>query len=219
MPTEEIIATLDKEEEQSNATQENQIKEIRKDYKPYSISFPDNLPIVEPILLFPQRFQKRKLDTTNAKQCKVHEGGDVKKEKIGRIRNDEVDRRISEILQRKLSQKRKDPGSFTIPCTIGCSSFDKALCDLGASINLMPISVFKKLGLREVKPTTVTLQLANRSPTYPRGVIEDVLVKGGQLTLRVNEEEARFNIYQSMQSPDDTKTCHIIDFIDTVVKE
>ncbi|KAL5555317.1 hypothetical protein UlMin_037553 [Ulmus minor] len=82
----------------------------------------------------------------------------------------------SAILQRKLPQKLKDPGSFTIPCTIGDFEFDKVLCDLGASINLMPLSIFRKLGLGEVKPTTVTLQLADRSIKHPRGIIEDVLV-------------------------------------------
>ena len=83
----------------------------------------------------------------------------------------------SVILQNKLPPKLKDPGSFTIPCIIGESYFDKALCDLGASINLMPYSVFKKLGLGECKPTSVSLQLADRSITYPRGIVEDVLVK------------------------------------------
>ncbi|XP_062103876.1 uncharacterized protein LOC133814993 [Humulus lupulus] len=71
----------------------------------------------------------------------------------------------------------KDPSSFTILCTIGGLSFNKDLCDLGASINLMPLSVFKKLGVGEVKPMTITLQLADCSLTYPRGIIEDVLVK------------------------------------------
>ncbi|KAL5565251.1 hypothetical protein UlMin_028415 [Ulmus minor] len=83
----------------------------------------------------------------------------------------------SAILQRKLPPTLKDPGSFTIPCTIGDFEFDKVLCDLGASINLMPLSIFKKLGLGEVKPTTVSLQLADRSIKHPRGIIEDVLVK------------------------------------------
>ena len=83
----------------------------------------------------------------------------------------------SAILQKKLPPKLKDPGSFTIPCTIGKSYFDRALCDLGASINLMPLSVFKKLGIGEVKPTIISLQLADRSIKYQRGVIEDVLVK------------------------------------------
>ena len=83
----------------------------------------------------------------------------------------------SAILQRKLPQKIKDPGSFTIPCTIGNAIFERALCDLGASINLMPLSIFKRLGLGEARSTTVTLQLADRSLKHPRGVIEDVLVK------------------------------------------
>ncbi|XP_063946076.1 uncharacterized protein LOC135151520 [Daucus carota subsp. sativus] len=74
----------------------------------------------------------------------------------------------SAVLQQKLPPKLKDPGSFTIPCTIGKISFDKCLCDLGASINLMPLSVFKKLGLPEPKPTNMYLQLADRSITYPR---------------------------------------------------
>ena len=83
----------------------------------------------------------------------------------------------SAILQRKLLPKLKDPRSFTIPCTIGKSYLDRALCDLGASINLMPLSIFEKLGLGEVKPTTISLQLADRSIKYPGEVIEDVLVK------------------------------------------
>ncbi|XP_017250868.2 uncharacterized protein LOC108221505 [Daucus carota subsp. sativus] len=83
----------------------------------------------------------------------------------------------STILQKKLPPKLKDPGSFTIPCTIRNQYFGKALCDLGASVNLMPLSIFVKLGVGEVKPTSVRLQLADRSLAYPRGVVEDVLVK------------------------------------------
>ncbi|XP_030477993.2 uncharacterized protein LOC115695035 [Cannabis sativa] len=83
----------------------------------------------------------------------------------------------SAILQKKLPPKLKDLGSFTIPCTIGKIENIHALCDLGASINLMPLSVFKRLQLGEAKPTTVTLQLVDRSLAHLRGVIEDVLVK------------------------------------------
>ncbi|XP_075515718.1 uncharacterized protein LOC142550529 [Primulina tabacum] len=83
----------------------------------------------------------------------------------------------SAILQNKLPPKAKDPGSFSIPCTIGNSFFGKALCDLGTSINLMPYSCFGNLGIGEVKSTTISLQLADRSIKYPRGVVEDVLVK------------------------------------------
>ena len=81
------------------------------------------------------------------------------------------------ILQNKLPPKLKDPGSFNIPCIIGIFYFDKALCDLGASINWMSFSIFKKLGLGEPKAIIVTLQLADISIKYPRGIIEDVLMK------------------------------------------
>ncbi|XP_075473985.1 uncharacterized protein LOC142505045 [Primulina tabacum] len=83
----------------------------------------------------------------------------------------------SALVQNKIPPKLKDPGSFSIPCMIGDVFFHKALCDLGASINIMSLSVFRKLGLGEPKPTRMSLQLADRSVKYPRGVIEDVLVK------------------------------------------
>ena len=81
------------------------------------------------------------------------------------------------ILHNKVSCKEKDPGSFTIPCTIGNQFVGEALCDLGASINLMPKSVFQKLGIGKARPTTVMLQLVNRSYVKPKGKIEDILVK------------------------------------------
>ena len=81
------------------------------------------------------------------------------------------------ILQRKLPPKLKDPRNFTIHCTIGDFDFHKVLCDLGKSVNLMPLSIFWKLELEEVKPTTVSLQLVDRSIKHLRGIIEDVLVK------------------------------------------
>ncbi|XP_073317649.1 uncharacterized protein [Primulina huaijiensis] len=81
------------------------------------------------------------------------------------------------ILQKKLPQKLKDIENFTIPCFIGGSQCNKALCDLRASINLISFSIYRDLKLGEVKPTTITLQLSDRSLTYPRGIVEDVLVK------------------------------------------
>ncbi|XP_052296969.1 uncharacterized protein LOC107176917 [Citrus sinensis] len=81
------------------------------------------------------------------------------------------------MLQSKIPTKLKDPESFTIPCSIGTRYIGRALCELGASINLMSLSVFKQLGVRECRPTTITLQLADRSYAYPEGKIEDVLVK------------------------------------------
>nr|XP_016459912.1 PREDICTED: uncharacterized protein LOC107783457 [Nicotiana tabacum] len=70
--------------------------------------------------------------------------------------------------------------NFTIPVRIGNSDVGRALCDLGESINLMPLSLFKQLGLGAPRPTTVMLQLVDRSKAYPEGVIEDVLLQIGK---------------------------------------
>ncbi|XP_062100113.1 uncharacterized protein LOC133805989 [Humulus lupulus] len=86
----------------------------------------------------------------------------------------------------KLPPKLKDPGSFSIPCTIGDSYCGMALCDLGASINLMPMSVFKKLGIGEVRPATITLQLGDRFLAHPDGIIKDVLVREDKLKFNVD---------------------------------
>ena len=83
----------------------------------------------------------------------------------------------SAVIQKNLPEKMKDPRSLTIPCTIGGFEIQKALCDSGASLNLMPLSVARRLSLGELTPTTVTLQMADRTMEKPEGVIEDVLVK------------------------------------------
>ena len=80
----------------------------------------------------------------------------------------------------------KDPGSFTIPCIIGGVEIQKALCDSGASINLMPLYVAKQLSLGELIPTTITLQMADRSMVKPEGVLEDVLVTVGKFVFPVD---------------------------------
>jgi len=81
------------------------------------------------------------------------------------------------VIQRILTPKHKDPGVVTIPCSIGEVAVGKALIDLGASINLMPLSLCRRLGEIEIMPTRMTLQLVDRSIARPYGVIEDVLVK------------------------------------------
>ena len=148
----------------------------------------------------------------------------------------------SVVLKKNLPEKMKDQGSFTIPCTIGGFEIQKALCDSGAIINLMPLSVARKLSLGELTPTTVTLQMADRTMEKLKGIIEDVLVKvrkfvfpidffildieedsqvplllerpflatgaalidmqKGVLTLRIGEEAADFNLFQSLKNLD-----------------
>lgn len=84
---------------------------------------------------------------------------------------------VSSNLQCRLAIKYKDPGCPTISCMIGISHIEKALLDLGASVNLLPYSVYLQLGLGELKPTSMTLQLADRSVKVPRRIVEDVLIK------------------------------------------
>ncbi|XP_024981726.1 uncharacterized protein LOC112518308 [Cynara cardunculus var. scolymus] len=81
------------------------------------------------------------------------------------------------LLTNKIPPKLKDPRSFNIPCSISGKEIGKALCDLCASINLMPLSVFNTLGIGEARSTTVTLQLANKIIAHPKGKIEDMLVQ------------------------------------------
>ncbi|XP_027368236.1 uncharacterized protein LOC113874210 [Abrus precatorius] len=100
-----------------------------------------------------------------------------KKKKLKNDKTVPLIEECSAILQRKLPQKLKDLGSFNISCTIGNCTVGKALCDLGACINLMSLAMMKRLGIEEVKPISITLQLADRSYTYPYGVVENLLVK------------------------------------------
>ena len=92
----------------------------------------------------------------------------------------------SAIIQRSLPAKMKAPSSFTIPCSIGKYEFKKALCDLKANINLMPLSVVQRLTLGELTPTTIILEMADRSMAQPEGVLEDVLVKVGKFIFPVD---------------------------------
>jgi hypothetical protein len=75
-------------------------------------------------------------------------------------------------------EKQKDPGCPTIPCSIGSFKFEKALCDLGASVSVMPRDVFEKLRL-PLEPTGMCLELGDNSIRYPLGIAEDVTVKVG----------------------------------------
>ena len=102
--------------------------------------------------------------------CTIKKGLGIEKEAF-------LTEQVSAIIQSKYPVKYKDPGSPTISVNIGGNSIDKSLLDLGASVNLMPYSVYKQLGLGEFKPTNITLSLADRSVKIPKGIVEDVLVK------------------------------------------
>ena len=91
-----------------------------------------------------------------------------------------LSKNVNAILLNQLPQKMKDPGAPLISCAIGDITFDQALLDLGASVNLLPTSVYEKFRIGELKPTSTILQLADKSMKTPRGLIKDVLVRVNQ---------------------------------------
>ena len=92
----------------------------------------------------------------------------------------------SAVIQKTLREKMQDPGSFTTPCKIRDADMEKALCDSRASINLMPLSVAQRLTLEKHTPTTITLQMADKTLAHPKGILEDVLIKVGKFIFLVD---------------------------------
>ncbi|GJZ46745.1 reverse transcriptase domain-containing protein [Tanacetum coccineum] len=99
------------------------------------------------------------------------------KEKLEEIAITTVNAECSAIILNKVPEKLEDPGKFLIPCALQELDRTNALADSGASINLLPHSIYKQLGLGALKPTRMTLELANRSVTHPMGIAEDVVVR------------------------------------------
>ncbi|XP_015934175.1 uncharacterized protein LOC107460331 [Arachis duranensis] len=118
------------------------------------------------------------------------------------LREDEIvvlTKECNALVQKKLPQKLPDPGSFLLPCTIGSITFEKALCDLGSSINLMSLFMMKKLGIQEAHPTRISLEMADKSLKQAYGLVENVLVKVEDLYL-----PADFVILNTGEEKDDS---------------
>nr|GEX38532.1 reverse transcriptase domain-containing protein [Tanacetum cinerariifolium] len=127
-----------------------------------------NITLVEALVLMPKYQKMLKALLSN-------------KEKLHELANTPLNENCSAIILKKLPKKLGDPGKILIPC--GFSELKcKALADLSASINLMPLSVCKKLGLPDLIPTRMTLELANRAICTPDGIVRDVFVPIGKFT-------------------------------------
>ncbi|KAL4387847.1 hypothetical protein GQ457_09G019930 [Hibiscus cannabinus] len=100
-----------------------------------------------------------------------------KRTRIGEFEIVVATKRCMVMLQNRTPPKLKDPKNFTIPCAIENHYVGEALCDLGSIINLMPKSVFQKLGIGKPRLTIVMPQLVDRSYTQPEGKIKDILVR------------------------------------------
>ncbi|XP_050914870.1 uncharacterized protein LOC127129789 [Lathyrus oleraceus] len=170
-------------------------KEGEKDTKVY---IPP--PPYRPPISFPQRLKQTKLDNQYKKFVKVIEKllveipftkaitqipsyakflKDILTNK--RRLDDPKPLECNSITENKLAKNEKDLGSFSIPCALGNHDIDKALLDLGANVSLMPLAIGNRLNLGEMQPTRMSLQLADRSIKYPIGILENILVRIGQL--------------------------------------
>nr|GEW36558.1 reverse transcriptase domain-containing protein [Tanacetum cinerariifolium] len=155
---------------------------------------------------------------------------DQKLHKLSELARTPLNEHCSAVLLKKLLEKLGDPGKFLIPCDFSGIAECLALADLNASINLMPLSMWNKLSLPELSPTSMTLELADHSISHPVGAAKDVFVKTGsalidvfegELTLRVGKEAITFNLDQTSRysaNYNDT-TANRIDFIDMACEE
>ncbi|XP_070034447.1 uncharacterized protein [Nicotiana tomentosiformis] len=146
---------------------ENQFKKFIQMMKSLSV----NLPLVEDLEQIPS-YAKFMKDLVTKKRSMNFE-------------TIKVTHQVNSIMH-SMSHKLEDTSSFTIPYTIGSAEFAKALCDLGASINLMPYFVFKTLGIGQPRPASMRLQMADHTMKRPLGMIEDVLVLVDKFILPAN---------------------------------
>nr|GEX66349.1 reverse transcriptase domain-containing protein [Tanacetum cinerariifolium] len=152
------------------------------------------------------------------------------KEKLSEMAKTPMNEHCSAIILNKLSRKLGDPRKFLIPCEFPGMDECLALADLGASINLMPLSVWKGLLLPELTPTCMTLELVDRSVSKPIGIAKDVSVKTGralinvhkgELTLRIKNEAITYNLDQTSRysANYDQMTANKIDVTDEACEE
>nr|GEV60490.1 reverse transcriptase domain-containing protein [Tanacetum cinerariifolium] len=143
------------------------------------------------------------------------------KDKLCELARTLLNEQCSAVLLKKLPERLGDPDKFLIPCDFLGKAECLALADLGASINLMLLSVWNKLYLPDLSPACMTLELADRLISRPVGVVEDVYVKVGELTLRVGKEAITFNLDQTSRysANYNDMTAKRIDVIDMAYEE
>nr|GEV74077.1 reverse transcriptase domain-containing protein [Tanacetum cinerariifolium] len=164
-----------------------------------SVSAP--MPNLKPSIPYPLRHDNERRREQFASTLKALIGN---KEKLSKMERTPMNEHCSTVILNKLPKKHGDPSKFLIPCEFPgmvCS----ALTDLGASINLMPLSVWKELTLPELTPTCMTLELADRSVSKPIGIMSQLKLTGralidvhkGELTLRIENEAITYNLDQT----------------------
>nr|GEX34614.1 reverse transcriptase domain-containing protein [Tanacetum cinerariifolium] len=168
----ETEETTDKEQSyfEGNLMIKSFVKRLRIKWKSSFKIFQDlhfDISFADALLLMPKFTSMIKSFVTN-------------KDKLFELAKIPLNENCSAMLLKKLPEKLGDPGKFLIPCDFPGMDVCHALADLGASINIMPLSIWKKLSLPRLTPTQMTLELVDRSITHPKGVTEDVFVKVGK---------------------------------------
>ncbi|XP_019246296.1 PREDICTED: uncharacterized protein LOC109225943 [Nicotiana attenuata] len=129
----------------------------------------------------------------------------------------------SAVVTRPMAQKVSDPGSFAIPCTIRSYVFTKALCDLGASINLTPLAIYTKLGIGRARLTSMLLQLADRTVKRPTGFLDDVLVQVGKFVFPADfvilDCQRDEEIPIILGRPSEFANCSLVEAVDVILQE
>ncbi|XP_057811720.1 uncharacterized protein LOC131025958 [Salvia miltiorrhiza] len=175
-PYEEEGPEQKKKEGEKEDQPKDRVMEEGKEAKLHKSTTPYRPPIPFPGRLRNEKMDKQFADFYNMFAKRKFE--DNEKVLVSEIANS--------IIQQPLPPKQRDPSSFVIKIALGNGKEATGMLDLGAGINLMPYSIFKQLELGDLKPTRMCLQLADRSVTYPRGIVEDVLVNVGGLIIPVD---------------------------------
>ncbi|GKA67870.1 putative nucleotidyltransferase, ribonuclease H [Tanacetum coccineum] len=166
-PEEPLVVDLDK------LVGSNEVLTNNQPQKTSELQLHINLPFIEALAQMP-------------KYAKFLKGLLTNKARLEEACKIAMNKRCSVVLLNKLPSKEKDPRSFTIPYDIGQLHIDNALADLGASISLIPYTMYEKLSLGEPKATRMSLELVDRSIQYPRGIIENVLIKVDKFVLPID---------------------------------
>nr|GEX78989.1 DNA-directed DNA polymerase [Tanacetum cinerariifolium] len=134
---------------------------------------------------------------------------------------------VSAMIQKKLPIKCKDPCMFTIPCKMGNVEIERAMRDFGASINVMPRSIYEAMNVGKLKETGVIIQLVDRcfrvyissGRPFLKTTGSNICVHEGTLTKEFDGQVIKFNIYDSMKYPSNEHSVFSIDFIDSLVQK
>nr|GEX01803.1 reverse transcriptase domain-containing protein [Tanacetum cinerariifolium] len=174
-------ATKDTVNPTNNGCTEDVQPQVVQSESPTLTSEPVHSPTIEPVISPDLNFN---ISFVDALILMPKFGPSIKslltnKDKLCELARTSLNENCSAVLLKKLPEKLGDPGKFLIPCDFLGKTQCLALADLGASINLMPLSMWNKLSLSDLTPTCMTLELADRSNSHPVGVAEDVYVKVG----------------------------------------